>query len=96
MIYDLLIDSTLFSEDTILAALNTLAAKISIDNIKKTDAFIHIRYLPKDGLSEERIKFEIHQGLIQQRLKDQVYEKTKDIRTLILDNAFSKTSLIDY
>jgi His-Xaa-Ser system protein HxsD len=92
---ELIADLLLFSEATVLSVVSAMNPQIDVLGINKAENQIKIQALLKNSNDAGEAVSLFNRKLIEQRLKDTVYEKTKDIRTLIMANAFSKTSLID-
>ena len=96
MSFEIKIDSKLFNEEVVLATISKMAAKVTVVEMNLSNDLYHLSLCINETFNEEELAGEINRRLIEQKLKDNVFEKTKDIRTLILANAFSKSSLIDY
>lgn len=64
--------------------------KLDLENVKITFSLTE----PIDGKQKEKIVNAFHQALLDQDLRETVFNETEGIRNLILAHAFSKTTLI--
>lgn len=89
------VDLNIYSINTVKKAAYKAAAIADIE-IKRSGevAFLYITSLSKQHSASE-IKSIINREILDQDLREIIKKETETVRTLILANAFSKTSLID-
>lgn len=91
--YVITFDKKVFNIDTVKRALYRLADSGSFDILDR-EGEIYVAIHPSRENIEE-LKAQIRNEVIDQDLRDSISLETRDIRTLILANAFSNTGLID-
>jgi His-Xaa-Ser system protein HxsD len=89
----LVFDSGTFALESVKRALYRFAEQCSFD-IRSYDGEIRVSVYAKDILSDGLLH-DIRNEVLDQDLRAKISEETSNIRTLILANAFSNTSLIE-
>ena len=86
----LIIDRKVYSDSCISKSVYYLADKYTIlRSIKDNTEILDITPLIKDTITEDQIITEITNTLNDFKLRDIIYEETKDVKTIIYAKAFS-------
>lgn len=87
-------DSGIFSIEAVKRALYKFSDECSFDLMLGQDGAILVKLYSNGNYSDD-LSNKIRNAVLDQDLRMKIAEETKDIRTLILAHAFSKTDLID-
>lgn len=94
---EILLDTELFSLDIIKKVIYRNSGKYNI-NLKKDKSIVILKLTSVDGneiVNEDEVSNDLNRDLVDQSLRENLNQETRELKSLIIAQAFSNTNLLD-